>query len=67
MMLAARPSASCSRAQSGYLLRAQFMFLILIGAVLLFALVYSKVPRKKKPYLHQLPGAIFSAIGWAVF
>lgn len=49
------------------LLHAQFMFLILIGAVLLFALLYSKVPRKKKPYLQQLPGAIFSAIAWAVF
>ena len=48
-------------------LHVQFMLLILIAAVLLFALVYSKVPRKKKPYLHQLPGAIFSAVAWAIF
>ena len=48
-------------------LHAQFMFLILVGAVFLFALLYSKVPRKKKPYWHQMPGAIFSAIAWAIF
>lgn len=45
-----------------------FRFL-LVWAVLsvLFAAVYAYVPNKKLAFLEQIPGAVFSAVGWSVF
>jgi membrane protein len=41
-----------------------------IGFVLLvafFALVYKAVPERTATFLSQLPGAVFSAVGWIAF
>ena len=39
-----------------------WMFLTII-----FTIVYTYVPNKKLKILHQLPGAVFTAIGWNLF
>ncbi|AOZ96639.1 YihY family protein [Butyrivibrio hungatei] len=45
-----------------------FRFVLVIGiAIMLFALIYTYVPSAKIKFVHQLPGAIFSAVVWYVF
>ncbi len=45
-----------------------FKYLIVIGgATILFTLMYTYVPSVKLRYLHQLPGGLFSAVGWYMF
>lgn len=46
----------------------QFRFLFVWGLLtLVFTLVYTYVPNKKLKLRYQIPGAVFSAIGWNVF
>ena len=45
-----------------------FRFLFVWGLLtLVFTLVYTYVPNKKLKLRYQIPGAVFSAIGWNVF
>ena len=45
-----------------------FRFLFVWGILtLVFTLVYTYVPNKKLKLRYQIPGAVFSAIGWNVF
>ena len=43
-------------------------FLIFIGVLTLFSLVlYVVVPNRKSKIRHELPGAVFTALGWSIF
>jgi membrane protein len=46
----------------------RFRFLIFIGVLTLFSLVlYIVVPNRKSKIRHELPGAVFTALGWSIF
>lgn len=54
----------------GYLLvmLIRFRFLFILGLLaVVFTITYTYVPNKKMKLRHQIPGAIFSAIGWSGF
>ena len=54
----------------GYLLVVliRFRFLFILGLLaVVFTITYTYVPNKKMKLRHQIPGAIFSAIGWSGF
>ncbi|WP_051538204.1 YihY/virulence factor BrkB family protein [Butyrivibrio proteoclasticus] len=47
---------------------ADFKFIIIIGgATILFAVIYTYIPSIKLSYFKQLPGALFSAVVWYIF
>ncbi|MBE5858705.1 MAG: YihY/virulence factor BrkB family protein [Butyrivibrio sp.] len=53
---------------STIIILSHFKYLIIIGiATLLFALIYTYVPNIRLRYIHQLPGAFFSAVVWYFF
>ena len=46
----------------------KFCFLIFIGILIIYILMlYIFVPNRKTRILYELPGAIFSAVGWTIF
>ena len=46
----------------------RFKFIIFIGVLTLFSLVlYIVVPNRKSRIKYELPGAIFTALGWTIF
>ena len=46
----------------------RFKFIIFIGVLTLFSLVlYIVVPNRKSRIKYELPGAIFTALGWSIF
>ena len=46
----------------------KFRFLIFIGILIIYILMlYIFVPNRKTRILYELPGAIFSAVGWTIF
>lgn len=48
------------------LMRFRFIFVwVILSAV--FALTYTYVPNKKMKMRHQIPGAVFAALGWSAF
>ena len=40
---------------------------IFVAMAVVFLLIYAVFPNKKMPWLRQLPGALFTALGWTVF
>lgn len=48
------------------LMRFRFLFVLLI-LIAVFVITYTYVPNKKMKMRHQLPGAVFSALGWSAF
>lgn len=46
----------------------RFRFLVIWGILtFVFVITYTYVPNKKMKMRHQIPGAVFAAIGWSVF
>ncbi len=48
------------------LMRFRFLFVLLI-LIAVFVLTYTYVPNKKMKMRHQIPGAVFAALGWSAF
>lgn len=48
------------------LMRFRFLF-VWVLLTIVFTITYTYVPNKKMKMRHQIPGAVFSAIGWSVF
>ena len=40
---------------------------MIVVLMVVFTVVYTWVPNKKLKLIHQIPGAVFSTIGWIVF
>ena len=51
-----------------FLFLIRFRFLVIWGILtLVFVITYTYVPNKKMKMRHQIPGAVFAAIGWSTF
>lgn len=48
------------------LMRFRFLFVLFI-LIAVFVLTYTYVPNKKMKMCHQIPGAVFAALGWSAF